>query len=64
MISARLDYSSEIMALVVLLVLSVLGRFWYALLAICAGVTLIGLGYLFTRIILRATMLNQTRGAP
>jgi hypothetical protein len=64
MISARHDYSSEIIALVILVVLSVLGHFWYVLVAICAGAALIGMGYLFARIILRATMVNQTKGAP
>jgi hypothetical protein len=64
MISARHDYSSEIMALVVLVVLSVLSHFWYVLIGICVGATLGGSGYLFARIILRATMLNQTKGAP
>ncbi len=64
MISARHGYSSEIMALVVLIVLSVLSHFWYVLIAICVGVILIAAGYLCTRIILRATMLNQTKGAP
>ena len=64
MISARHDYSSEIMALVVLVVLSVLSHFWYVLIAICVGAALIGMGYLFARIILRATMMNQTKGAP
>jgi len=64
MISARHNYSSEIMAIVVLVALSVLGRFWYVLIAICVGVSLIGMDYLFKRIILRATMLNQSKGAP
>jgi hypothetical protein len=64
MISARHDYSSEIMALVVLVVLSVLSRFWYVLIAICVGAALIGMGYLFARIILRATMVNLTKGTP
>ena len=64
MISARHDYSAEIMALVVLVVLSVLSHFWYVLIAICVGAALIGMVYLFARIILRATMLNQAKGAP
>jgi hypothetical protein len=64
MISARHDYSSEIVALFVLVVLSVLSHFWYVLIAICVGAALIGMGYLFARIILRATMVNQTKGAP
>jgi hypothetical protein len=64
MISARHDYSSEIIALVVLIVLSVLSHFWYALIAICVGAALFGIGYLFTRIILCATMVNQTKGTP
>jgi hypothetical protein len=64
MISARHDYSSEIMALVVLVVLSVLSHFWYVLIAICVGAAFMGMGYLFARIILRATMVNETKGAP
>jgi hypothetical protein len=64
MISARHDYSSEIMALGVLVVLSASSHFWHVLIAICAGVALIGMGYLFARIILRAAMLSQTKGAP
>jgi hypothetical protein len=64
MISARHDYSSEIIALVILVILSVLSHFWYVLIAICVGATLVGMGYLFARIILRATMVNQTKVAP
>ena len=64
MISARHDYSSEIVALFVLIVLSALSHFWYVLIAICLGAALIGMGYLFTRIILRATLVNQTKGTP
>ena len=64
MISARHDFSSEIMALVVLVVLSVLSHFWYVLIAICVGAALIGMVYLFARIILPATLLNQAKGAP
>ena len=62
--SGRNDYSSEIMSLIVLVVLSVLSHFWYVLIAICLGAALIGMGYLFTRIILRATLVNQTKGTP
>lgn len=64
MTSARHGYSSEIMALVVLVALSVLSHFWYVLIAICVGAILLGMGYLFARIILRATMLNQIKEAP
>ena len=64
MISARHDYSSEIIGLIVLVVLSVLSHFWYVLIAICVGAAFIGMGFLFTRIILRATMVNQTKGIP
>jgi hypothetical protein len=64
MISARDDYSSEIMALVVLIVLSALSHFWYVLIVICVGAGLIGMGLLFTRIILRATMVDETKGTP
>jgi hypothetical protein len=64
MISTRHDYGSEIMALVVLVVLSVLNHFWYVLIAICLGAALIAMGYLFARIILRTTLMNQTKGAP
>jgi len=60
-ISARHDYSSEIMALIVLTVLSALSHFWYALILICVA-ALIGMGYLFMRIILCATVVNQTKG--
>jgi len=63
-ISARNDYSSEIIALIVLIVFSALSHFWYVLIAICVGAALIGMGFLFTRIILRATMMNQTKGTP
>ena len=52
------------MSLIVLVVLSVLSHFWYVLIAICLGAALIGMGYLFTRIILRATLVNQTKGTP
>jgi hypothetical protein len=62
MISARHDYSSEILALVVLIVLSALSRFWYVLIAICVGAALMGICFFLTRIILRATMVNQTKG--
>ena len=62
--SGRNDYSSEIMSLIVLVVLSVLSHFWYVLIAICLGAALIGMVYLFTRIILRATLVNQTEGIP
>ena len=64
MISAKHDYSSEIIALIVLIVLSTLDHFWYVLIAICVGAALIGMGYLFARIILRATMVTQSKGAP
>lgn len=64
MIRASHDYSSEIMALAVLVVLSMLSHFWYVLIAICVGAALIGMVYLFARIILPATMLNQAKGAP
>ncbi len=58
MISARNDYSSEIVALVVL---SALNHFWYVLIAICAGAALIGICLFFARIVLRATIANQTK---
>jgi hypothetical protein len=64
MISGGNDYSSEIMALIVLIVLCALSHFWYVLIAICVGAALIGMGFLFTKIILRATMVNQTKGTP
>jgi len=64
MISARHDYSSEIVALIVLIVLSALSHFWYVLIAICLGAALIGICFFFARIILRATMVNQTKGTP
>jgi len=64
MISDRHDYSSEFVALMVLIVLSVLNHFWYVLIAMCVAATLIGIGLLFARIILRATWVNQTKGTP
>jgi hypothetical protein len=64
MISARRDYSSEIMALIVLIVLSALSHFWYVLIAMCVGAALIGICFFFAKIILRATMVNQTKGTP
>jgi hypothetical protein len=64
MISARHDYSSEILALIVLIVLSALSHFWYVLIAICVGAALIGICFFFARIILRVTMVNQTKGTP
>ena len=64
MISARHDCSSEIMTLIVLIVLSALSHFWYVLIAICVGAALIGICFFFARIILRVTMVNQTKGTP
>ena len=64
MISASHDYSSEIMAFIVLILPSLLSHFWYVLIAICVGAALIGMVYLFARIILPATLLNQAKGAP
>ena len=64
MISGGNDYSSEVMALIVLIVLSALSHFWYVLIAICVGAALIGICFFFARIILRATMVNQTKGTP
>ena len=62
MISAKHDYSSEIIGLIVLIVLSVLSHLWYVLIAICVGAALIGMCFLLARIILRATVVNQTKG--
>jgi hypothetical protein len=62
MISARHDYSSEIIALIVLILFSVLSHFWYALIAICVGAVLIGIGFLFRWIVLCATVEDQTKG--
>jgi hypothetical protein len=62
MISERGDYSSEIMALIVLILLSVLSHFWYVLIAVCVGAALIGIGFLFRWIVLCATMGEQTKG--
>ncbi len=64
MISASDDYSSEIVALIVLIVLSALNHFWYVLMAICIGAALLGMCFFFARIILRATMVSQTKGTP
>jgi hypothetical protein len=64
MISARHDYSSEIVALIVLIVLSALSHFWYVLIAICVGAALIGICFFFEKIIFRATIVNQTKGTP
>jgi hypothetical protein len=62
MISERGDYSSEIMALILLILLSVLSHYWYALIAICVGAVLIGIGFLFRWIVLCATVGDQTKG--
>jgi hypothetical protein len=62
MISASHDYSSEIMAFIVLIFLSLLSHFWYALIAICVGAALIGIAFLFRWIVLCATMGDQTKG--
>jgi hypothetical protein len=62
MISERNDYSSEILSLIVLIVLSVLSHFWYVLIAICVGAALLGIGFLFRWIIFCATMGDQTKG--
>jgi hypothetical protein len=64
MISGGNDYSSEIVALIVLTVLSALSHFWYVLIAICLGAALIGICSFFAKILLRATMVNQTKGTP
>jgi energy-coupling factor transporter transmembrane protein EcfT len=64
MISARHDYSSEIIALIVLIILSALSHFWYVLIAIGIGAALMGMCFFFARIILRATMVSQTKGTP
>ena len=63
-ISARNDYSCEMMALIVLIVLSALSHFWYVLIAMCVGAAFVGICFLFARIILRATMVSQTKGTP
>ena|SRR6202158_764319 len=47
------DYSCEIMALIVLTVLSALSHFWYIMIAICAAMALAGAGFLISLIFLR-----------
>jgi hypothetical protein len=64
MISERNDYSSEILSLIVLIVLSVLSHFWYVLIVICVGAALLGIGFFFKWIILCATIGDQTNGTP
>jgi len=64
MISARHDYSSEILGLIVLIVLSALSHFWYVVIAISVGAALMGMCFFFAKIIFRATMMNQTKGTP
>jgi hypothetical protein len=64
MLSGRHDYSSEIMAPIVLIVFSALSHFWYVLIAIRVGAALIGMGLFSRRILLGAMMVNQTKGTP
>ena len=47
------DYSCEIMAIIVLTVLSALSHFWYIMIAICAAMALAGAGFLISLIFLR-----------
>ena len=51
--SARRDYSCEIMAVIALTVLSALSHFWYILIASCVVAALAGAGYLVSSIFLR-----------
>jgi hypothetical protein len=52
--TAKRDYSCEIMALVVLTALSALSHFWYIMIAICVVAALIGAGFLLSRIFILA----------
>jgi hypothetical protein len=61
MTPARNDYSREILSLIVLVALNALSHFWYVLFAICVGAAFMGMGFLLTRIILRATTVNQAK---
>ena len=51
--SAKRDYSCEIMGLIVLTILSALSHFWYIMIAICAAAALVGAGFLISSISLR-----------
>ena len=50
----RRDYSCEILALIVLVVLSALSHFWYIMIAIGVGMAISGAGFLLSRLVLRA----------
>jgi hypothetical protein len=54
---ARRDYSCEIMALVVLIALSALSRFWYIMIVICMGAGFAGACFLLSRIYLGAKVM-------
>jgi hypothetical protein len=51
----KCDYSSEIIGLIILTVLSALSHFWLIMIAICAVSIAAGAGYLISRLILRAS---------
>ena|ERR1700687_3618605 len=54
--SPRRDYSCEIMAVIVLTVLSALSHFWYILIGGCVVAALAGAGYLIFSIFLRVRL--------
>jgi hypothetical protein len=58
---ASRDYSCETMALVVLIALSALSRFWYIMIFICMGTGFAGACFLLSRIYLRAKMMISRR---
>ena len=53
-ITARRDYSCEIIALAVLTVLSALSHFWYIMIAMCVVTAFVGTGFLLFKIIVLA----------
>jgi hypothetical protein len=48
------DYSCEILALIVLTILSALSHFWYIMIAVCVVMAIGGAAFLLSRIFLRA----------
>lgn len=51
--TTRHDYSCEILALIVLTVLSALSHFWYIMIAICIITSFAAVGFILSRIFLR-----------
>lgn len=49
--ASRRDFSSEILALVALLILSALSHFWYIMIAVCAVMALAGMGFVISAVL-------------